>query len=330
MTINASRLIVIAYKTAIPVCEANVLACEMTISACKMTVPADKTTVPAQKIIIPVEKMVVPVCETTVPACKMAVNAFNFGKNRTKFLKFAAKFDKTQNRRNKNMTDEEINEFNSAVRMIDYKTAHADVFAGNAKMTSGFTALEADVAVLEAAGANRLSSSGARSDGTMDKRAAKAELYALVRKTVDTAKLIKKEEPDFDNTFKIPRGSLSGPQLLDSARAFAGNLTPALVTKFGEFGAGSVKPANFNTKIDAYEAARTQQNAGKSGSVAATAEVKAAIKRLRTARRTVAQIGENILEETGDAGLLAAWKSTCRIEARRKKTTTGDNGSSTP
>lgn len=212
------------------------------------------------------------------------------------------------------MTDQEINEFNSAVRMIDFKTVNTNVFNNNLKMTSGFTALEADVAILETAGANRLSASGLRSDGTADKRAAKSDLYALVRKTVETGKMIKNEEPDFDNKFKIKRGTLSGQELLDAARAFVTDLTAPILDKFEEYGAASVKADNFNDKITAFEAARTQQNAGKSSGVAATAQVKAAIKRLKKSRRTIAQIGENILEESGNEALLAAWRSACRVE----------------
>lgn len=337
MTINASKLIVFVRKASVPVDERSVPACKTSVPVHKTAVPVRKMTVPEFEIAVPACKTIVPACKTivpvreiTIPARKRAVNTFKFDVYPTKFLKFAAKFNKQPYRRNKKMTDEEINEFNSAVMMIDYKTAHPNVFKDNAKMTGGFAALEADIAVLEAAGANRLSASGARSDGTIDKRAAKADLYALVRKTIETAKLIKKEEPDFDNTFKIPRGSLSGPQLLDSARSFANDLTPALVAKFGEFGAGSVKPDNFNTKITTYETARTHQNTGKTGSVAATAETRAASARLKKNRRTVAQIGENILEESDDAGLLAAWKSACHVEKRRKSDKAGTDGNPIP
>ena len=230
------------------------------------------------------------------------------------------------------MTDEETNVFNSAVRMIDFNAANVNVFKDNARMVSGFQAIESDVAVLETAGASRFSASGVQTDGTVDKRAARADLFALVRKTVETGKTIKKEEPDFDNKFKTRRGTLGNQELLDVARAFSNDLTPAVVNKFGEYGAASVKPENFSDKISAFEAARTQQNAGKSGSIAATAQTKAAIARLKKTRRTTAQIGENILEELGDAALIAAWRSACHVETRRKKNTNGDGngGTTTP
>ncbi|HEX8247225.1 MAG TPA: hypothetical protein VF599_03495 [Pyrinomonadaceae bacterium] len=49
------------------------------------------------------------------------------------------------------------------------------------------------------------------------------------------------------------------------------------------------------------------------------AETKASIKRLMQTRRTVAQIGENILEDSDDAGLLEAWRSACRVEKHKTK-----------
>jgi hypothetical protein len=250
----------------------------------------------------------------------------------TKFDKSRTNFNKNPTGGTKSMTDEEINVFNSAVRMIDFKLSNPNAFKTNAKMVSSFQAIESDVTILETAGASRLSASGVQTDGTVDKRAARADLFALVRKAVETGKTIKKEEPDFDNKFKTRRGTLGSQELLDVARAFANDLTPAVADKFSEYGAASVKAENFTDKIAAFESARTQQNAGKSGSVAATAQTKAAIGRLKKTRRTTAQIGENILEELGDAALLAAWRSACHVEKRKKKDANGDGngGTTTP
>jgi hypothetical protein len=217
------------------------------------------------------------------------------------------------------MTDREISEFNSAVRMIDFNAANAAAFAGNAKMTGGFAALASEVEVLESAGANRVSARGIRTDGTLDKNVSKTDLLALLRKIAETAKTIKKDEPAFENSFKLPRGTLGSQQLLDTANSFAAMLTAPVIAKFGEFGLASATPANLNDKIAAFQTARAQQNAGKSGGVASTAETKASIKRLMQARRTTAQIGENILEDSGDAGLLEAWRSACRVEKQKSK-----------
>lgn len=53
------------------------------------------------------------------------------------------------------MTDNEMNEFNSAVRMIDFNKKHPNVFKNNVKMTGGFAALDIEVNTLASANAVR-------------------------------------------------------------------------------------------------------------------------------------------------------------------------------
>jgi hypothetical protein len=226
------------------------------------------------------------------------------------------------------MTDEDVKEFNSATRMTEIVAANSTIFSVNAKAVSLTAELNADIDILEVSGAARVSASGMRSDGTMDKRAARTALDKFVRKIAADAKTIKRSEADFDNKFKVARGKMSSQELLDTALAFKNDLTPAAVAKFGEFGLLSATPTNLQNKIDAYEGARAQQNAGKGSGVAATAETRAAVKRLKANRRTLKTIGENILEENGDAGLIAEWKSACRIEksAPKPKTVTSPTG----
>jgi hypothetical protein len=212
------------------------------------------------------------------------------------------------------MTDRELQEFISAGRMTDLMTANDNVFKDTAKAIELKEALLTDIAVLEAAGAARVSASGLRTDGTMDSRAGKSALEKFVRKLASNGKTIKNAEPDFENIFKIPKGSLSNQELLDVALSFRNDLTPAAVGKFSQYGFTAATPANLDAKISAFQTGRAQQNTGKGSGVAATAATRAASKRLKANRRTLRDIGANILEEHGDAGLIAEWKSACRIE----------------
>ena len=223
------------------------------------------------------------------------------------------------------MTDEEVNEFNSAVRMSDWAAANTAVLSNNAKASSGIAALDTDIAALEAAGAVRVSAAGLRTDGTADRSAAKAALYAYVRKIAKTAKRIKLEEPNFDNRFKLERRTLNSQELLDAARAFADDFSP-VAAKFEQFGIANAPVEKLNASINAFEAARARQNTGKGGGVAATAQTKATVKNLMKTRRTVKVIVTNILEDTADAGKLAEWKSACRVEKAPKK----DKGGTPP
>ena len=218
------------------------------------------------------------------------------------------------------MNDLEFQEFQSAGRMVDVMATNDNIFKDYVKAMELKTALIADIDILEAAGARRVSASGMRSDGTMDKRAARTTLEEFVRKIAANGKIIKKAEPDFDNKFTLRRGKFNSQELLDTARAFKFDLTAA-AAKFADYGFVAATPLNMQNKIDAFEAGSAQQNAGKGGTIAATAETRAAIKRLKVNRRTLKTIGENILDDHGDAGLKAEWKSACKIDKHRSTPT---------
>ena len=279
------------------------LRCEPILHAREISLHRYEISLHVREMTLHIRDKALHACEIHLYACEQAVSGHKFTKNVTL--------------EDKKMTDDDVNEFDAVVRMIDFKNAHSGVFGSNQRMKNGFIQLDLDIAVLEASGASRVSSRGLRTDGTADKSAAKSALNRILRNIIETARTIKKAESDFDNRFRVRRGTLSGQEMLDIARAFALDLTEPVAQKFADFGRVSATATNLNAAADAYEAARTQQNEGKGGSVAATAEEKAAIGRIRKNRQAMAVIGKNILEETGDAGLLAEWKAACKVERRR-------------
>lgn len=215
------------------------------------------------------------------------------------------------------MTDEDLQEMISAGRMTAVMTANHDVFKDNVRAMSLKTALNDDIAAMNASGAAAISAMGLQKDGTQDKNAAEKTLEKFIRRIAANGKVIKKDDSTFDNVFKIPKGSFSSQVLIETAQAFKENLTPAAVAKFGEYGYTSVTPANIQDKIDAVLAGSAQQNTGRSGGVAATAEEKAVMKRFKENRRILKTIGENLCDETGDAGLIAEWKAACKVEKKK-------------
>lgn len=217
------------------------------------------------------------------------------------------------------MTDEDLQEFNSTERMLLIVGANNAVFSPNAKAAALADSLEADVAALEASGAAGVSGRGKRRSGTIDKNSAEDELEVYLRKVSADARTIKKAEPSFDNTFLLPAGGFSSQTLLDTARSYKENLTPAVIAKFGEYGSATVTQAAIQTRIDAVTAAGDEQNTGYGESIGATADTKAIIKRLKENRRTLKGIGENLIEAIGDAGLLAEWISACKLEKNKPK-----------
>ena len=217
------------------------------------------------------------------------------------------------------MTDDELKVTKSARKMTDMMTVNNNIFRGNGKAIEFKNALLADLTVLETAGADGISSRGQKLNATADKTSAENALEKFLRKIASTARLIKKNNPDFNNTFVMSNRGYGSQELLDTARAFKDDLTAENVAEFEEFALASATPANVQTKIDACATARTEQNTGQGGTIASTAEVKAAIKRLRANRLSLKDIGENILNAHGDEGLIAEWKSACKIEKRNKK-----------
>lgn len=232
------------------------------------------------------------------------------------------------------MTDVEFDEFDSAQKMTEFFARNNNLLKDNAKAVSLNTALLADIAVLETSAANRISAAGLRTDATADKLNAREDLYKYLRKIADTAKTIKTENPDFDNTFKIPKGTLSNQEVLDTAQSFYNDMDTANSAIFNSFGINGAIATILQTKITAFEAAQTQQNSGKGSGVAATATEKSAIKKLKKNRRAQKNVVLNLLEDNGDAGLVAEWKSATKIEKRGTPPTPptppnngeGDNG----
>ncbi len=219
------------------------------------------------------------------------------------------------------MNDKDMSEFDSSVRMSDFAAANSVLFKNTPKIVNGFVSLNADIAELETTGAARVSTTGLRTDGTADKAATKSALTAYLRKIVKTAKLIKAEEPEFDNKFKFSRGNVGGEELLTVARAFANDLPP-VAAKFEEYVIKGDPVVKLNALVADFEAARTQQNTGKGGGIAATAQTKTTVKRLSKTRAMLKIVVTNLLEDLDDAGKLAEWKAACRVEKAAKKTKT--------
>lgn len=216
------------------------------------------------------------------------------------------------------MTDDELREFFSAKRMRVFTTANHDLLKTNPKYVSLLPLLDEDFEVLEASGAAGVSAAGVRSDGTNDKKTALTALTTLVRKIVKTAKAIKKENPVFNNKFKLKRGNLSEQEWLDVSRSFINDL-PEVIDKFVEYGMSDALVNRLNNHINAFEAARVEQTSGKGGGIATTARTKSTITRLMQTRRTLALVVHNILEELGEMALLAEWESACHVERAPKR-----------
>lgn len=211
------------------------------------------------------------------------------------------------------MTDLEIAEFDSAVEMRDFTAANNDDFKDNPIAVGLIAQINIDIDILTDSGAARVTARGERRDGTLDKKAAKAALFALVKYIADNGRTLKNMNPDFDNTFILPKGSnMSYQQLIEVAESFKDKLDRATLAIFTEIAVDENIVMHLQNRINDYNFARTQQNTGKNKSVQATGQTRETIKRLKSNRRTLQQIGENLYFSS--PAKLDAWKSACRVK----------------
>ena len=170
MIIPASKLGLPVYELSLPACNAVLPVFNTTIPAFNTTIPANEMTIPAVNVIKNISNIAKIIVGIIIPTCEIAIPENNFIKPLEGDYK--------------KMTDNEVAEFDSAVRIIDFRNGHVTLFTDNAKMSDGFSALEAEIASLEAAGANRVSSSGLKRGATSDKGSATDILSKLIRKSV--------------------------------------------------------------------------------------------------------------------------------------------------
>ena len=89
-----------------------------------------------------------------------------------------------------------------------------------------FLANQNNILRLNQAGITSASASGAGSSGTRSKVARADELEVDIRLVAQTARLIEKKFPDFQNTFVLPRGSLTFDQIMQYTESFVADVVP--------------------------------------------------------------------------------------------------------
>src|SRR5215213_6550918 len=82
-----------------------------------------------------------------------------------------------------------------------------------------FAAIKTAITQLSAAGVSRESATSLGKNETLTKTAIFDEIYADLRVIAQTAEIMEKRIPNFENTFTLPRDMMSTAQLLDKAKA---------------------------------------------------------------------------------------------------------------
>ena len=221
------------------------------------------------------------------------------------------------------MSDATRRELESLERIVAFKAENNAVIKDFAIAVGMFTNLIELIAQLEAKSATKASSGSSRTGATLNKTSAESRLERHLRGVATTADVIAEREPDFDNRFDFPQGSVSFSGLLALADSYLANLPP-VEAKFISYG----KSANFiadiaEAKADC-ETFLTVQDTGQRGSVEANADEAAILKAALAIKKPLKTIVNNLFET--DAGKLANWRSACHVERAPKKKDPGSGG----
>jgi hypothetical protein len=208
------------------------------------------------------------------------------------------------------MNDQEKRTLDMFKRLRDFDAAHAGLFTAGTLARELFDDIAAVVSELEGHAFAESAGRGAARQGTASKavaRAAIVEDLGILRRTARSMSVVM---PGIEEKFPVPHKQ-DGQELLSTARA-------ALATAEShraQFLRREVQEEVFQdltANIAAFEAALTDQNAGKEESVTAAASIDAAIERGTEALRQLDPIVRNKLHN--NPATLAAWLSAKRTE----------------
>jgi hypothetical protein len=209
------------------------------------------------------------------------------------------------------------NHYDAFKRIADIRKQIGSHFAATSRATKQFDIITAEVAEMEKEGVAQLSGSTEYHGSSTSKQIAAKALRAQLVKIRETADAIAETAglPDFDDQFTAPR-SRSYTSLIITARE---NLAEATKHKalFLEFELEEDFLDELEDAIDDLEKEGSDQNAGISEQVGATAALRAALERGIAARTQLLPIVRN--KFANNPAILAQWESAARIERSRRK-----------
>lgn len=167
--------------------------------------------------------------------------------------------------------------------------------------------------------AQQISEGGEARQAQGSKDDALDEIMAFIKNINRAANSFEDEIPGSDMLFRMPRNR-SQQNILATARAFHQDSAPPLEAKFIEYGLAPTFRTDLETAIDAFDAAASDADAGKSGLSAATAGLSEAAR--RGMRNSEKLDGIVKIKYNSDVQKLAAWTVASHLErAPRAKPT---------
>lgn len=175
------------------------------------------------------------------------------------------------------MSDRKRNILETAVGIDYYGEANRQLADEVPYTVELFVANKNNIARLNQAGITLATSTGAKLSGTRSKVARSEELENDIRLVAQTARLIEKKFPDFQNIFILPRGSLTYEQVMHHAESFIAGAPPHR-EKFALYALNEAFFTSLAGKVPGFHSVSQEQADGKRSGVGANAEAEAAVK----------------------------------------------------
>lgn len=212
------------------------------------------------------------------------------------------------------MSDRKRNILDAAERIDFYGEANASLATEVPYTVQLFADNKNNILRLNQAGITSASAIGAGVSGTRSKVARAEEIENDIRLVAQTARLIEKRFDDFQNTFVLPRGSLTYDQIVEYAESFVIDAAKDN-DKFAEYALTDAFFTELTGKVEGFRIASQEQADGKRTGVGATAEAEDAIRATLNTRKELNRTIKNHYRNNPQK--LAEWLTASHI--RRKQ-----------
>jgi hypothetical protein len=216
------------------------------------------------------------------------------------------------------MDDLERRQTEMILRVNNFGAENASAIAGNAIAVQAFGRISDFVAQLAERGETRSTAEQTKLSKSERRALTRNELNTDLTAITRTAGAIEKNNPDFDNVFRLPRFNRNDAALLETARAFHTNASIA-ANKNLLIGYGL--PTDFledlQADTDAFEAAISQQDSANRDRIEANSAIDDILDEALKAVGTLRVVIPNIFRN--DAGKLADWAAASHVQKAPKK-----------
>lgn len=214
------------------------------------------------------------------------------------------------------MSDRAREILESTLRIDVFKVNNPEIAGVDEYITGLFAENKTNADRLEQAGVKRITAQSTGKSGTQSKIADARELESDVRRVARTARTIKRKNPNFENKFIVPSGSLNYEEIVQFSESFLAN-APDAAEDFDKMRLKKAFFDNMRLTLDGFRGTTEGQQGAKLEGVGETANIGDILEDSLSTRGELNTAMENELADNAEK--LAEWRSARRIERRSAK-----------